>query len=342
MNNKFILTLALLLAAGSLGAYAVGVEGLQPLDNSNSARSSVYQNAVAADRQKATEQNSGSTTSLNINTSTVYYPNATTKSIAAKYKMGNYSGCMQECYSLLKKQPNNAIAYYYLAMVYTHLNMQDKAVEAYNKVISLNPGQYLVDYATKGRDCLTGGPACHPQEVKQEEQLDDLDKFIRAPYGNGLSPELNNEVRQKQLNSIQETINKKDNLENKDIQKIKNFDNKKTEAEETIKIAQVSDDDVLKAINTLKEAGVNVSVSNSAEQNPYAAMAQYQDPRVAEMSMLLGNNNNNNNNSMMNMIPLMMSQAQKGENIDPRLMQTMMMNSMMSDFNYMNNNNNNY
>ena len=99
---------------------------------------------------------------------------------------------------------------------------------------------------------------------------------------------------------------------------------------------------MLKAINTLKEAGVNVSVSNSAEQNPYAAMAQYQDPRVAEMSMLLGNNNNNNNNSMMNMIPLMMSQAQKGENIDPRLMQTMMMNSMMSDFNYMNNNNNNY
>ena len=156
-----------------------------------------------------------------------------------------------------------------------------------------------------------------------------------------MSPELNNEVRQKQLNNIQETINKKDNLENRDIQRIKKFDSNKTEAEETIKIAQVSDDEVLKAINTLKEAGVNVSVQTSATENPYAAMAQYQDPRVAEMSMLLGNNNNNNNNSMMNMIPMLMSQAQKGENIDPRIMQTMMMDSMMSGFNNLNNNNNN-
>jgi len=346
MNNKFIWTLALLLVASSMSAFAVGVDKLQPLDDAS--RSSSYQNAVKSDIQKAkakqgaveTSQSGGSVDFNSINTKTVYYPNATTKSIAAKYKMGNYSGCMQECYSLLKKQPNNAIAHYYLAMVFTHLNMKDKAVEEYNKVISIHPNQYLVDYATKGRDCLTDGPACHPQEQKEVEQLDDLDKFIRAPYGNGLSPELNNEVRQKQLNNIQETINKKDNLENRDIQRIKKFDSNKTEAEETIKIAQVSDDEVLKAINTLKEAGVNVSVQTSATENPYAAMAQYQDPRVAEMSMLLGNNNNNNN-SMMNMIPMLMSQAQKGENIDPRIMQTMMMDSMMSGFNNLNNNNNN-
>ena len=44
---------------------------------------------------------------------------------------------------------------------------------------------------------------------------------------------------------------------------------------------------------------------------------------------------------MMNMIPMLMSQAQKGENIDPRIMQTMMMDSMMSGFNNLNNNNNN-
>ena len=44
---------------------------------------------------------------------------------------------------------------------------------------------------------------------------------------------------------------------------------------------------------------------------------------------------------LMNMIPMLMSQAQKGENIDPRIMQTMMMDSMMSGFNNLNNNNNN-
>ena len=84
---------------------------------------------------------------------------------------------------------------------------------------------------------------------------------------------------------------------------------------------------------------MNVSVQSSATENPYA-MAQYQDPRVAEMNMLLGNNNNNNN-SMMNVVPMLMSQAQKGENIDPRIMQTLMMDSMMSGFNNLNSNNNN-
>ena len=94
----------------------------------------------------------------------------------------------------------------------------------------------------------------------------------------------------------------------------------------------------MKAIQTLKDAGVNVTVG---QDNPYSQMNQYQNPQMAEMSMLLGGNNNNNGNSMMNMLPMLMTQAQKGENIDPRLMQAVMMNSMMSDFSYINNNNNN-
>ena len=41
---------------------------------------------------------------------------------------------------------------------------------------------------------------------------------------------------------------------------------------------------------------------------------------------------------MMNMLPMMMSQMQKGQNIDPRVMQAMMMNSMMPDFSFGSNN----
>lgn len=328
MNKKILLAIGLLLTFGSMSVFSAGVENLPPLNGSGSSASS--------------SSTSTTTTTIDFNSQRAYYPNATTKSIAAKYKMGNYSGCMQEIYSLLKKQPSNAVAYYYLALVNTHLGKKEEAVAAYNKVIALNPNQYLVNYATKGRDCLTDGPACHPeaQATKQEEQLDDLDKFIKAPYGNGLSPELNNEIRQKQLTNIKETINQKDNLENKDIQRIKKFDNNKSEAEETIKIAQVSDEEVLKAVNTLKEAGLNVSVQTE-NSNPYAQMSQYQDPRMAEMSMLLGGNNNNNNNMMNTVLPMLMTQAQKGENVDPRLMQAVMMNSMMSDFSFANSNNNN-
>lgn len=327
MSKKILLAIGLLLSFGTVGVLAAGVENLPVLNGAG---------------DNASSSSSSKSTAIDFNSQRAYYPNATTKSIAAKYKMGNYSGCLQEIYSVLKKQPSNAIAYYYLALVNTHLDKKDEAVTAYEKVIELHPSQYLVDFATKGRDCLTGGPACHPEtpkSPKQDEQLDDLDKFIRAPYGNGLSPELNNEIRQKQLTNIKETINQKDNLENVDIQKIKNFDKNKSEAEETIKIAQVSDEDVLKAVNTLKEAGLNVSVQ-SENTNPYAQMSQYQDPRMAEMSMLLGGNNNNNN-TMNTVLPMLMTQAQKGEKVDPRLMQAVMMNSMMSDFSFANSNNNN-
>lgn len=327
MSKKILLAIGLLLSFGTVGVLAAGVENLPVLNGTG---------------DNASSSSSSKSTAIDFNSQRAYYPNATTKSIAAKYKMGNYSGCLQEIYSVLKKQPSNAIAYYYLALVNTHLDKKDEAVTAYEKVIELHPSQYLVDFATKGRDCLTGGPACHPetqQKSKPEEQLDDLDKFIRAPYGNGLSPELNNEIRQKELTNIKETINQKDNLENVDIQKIKNFDKNKSEAEETIKIAQVSDEDVLKAVNTLKEAGLNVSVQ-SENTNPYAQMSQYQDPRMAEMSMLLGGNNNNNN-TMNTVLPMLMTQAQKGEKVDPRLMQAVMMNSMMSDFSFANSNNNN-
>ena len=187
MNKKVLLAIGLLLTFGSMSVFSAGVENLPPLNGSGSSDSS--------------SSTSTTTTTIDFNSQRAYYPNATTKSIAAKYKMGNYSGCMQEIYSLLKKQPSNAVAYYYLALVNTHLGKKEEAVAAYNKVIALNPNQYLVNYATKGRDCLTDGPACHPeaQATKQEEQLDDLDKFIKAPYGNGLSPELNNEIRQLSL-----------------------------------------------------------------------------------------------------------------------------------------------
>lgn len=265
---------------------------------------------------------------------TIYYPNANIKSAISKYKNENYTGCLQELFSLTKKDPSNALAYYYMAMAYTHIDMQDEAIEAYEKVINLNENDYLTEYAIKGKDCLTDGPTCKEEATTTAdgEELSDLDKFINAPYGNGLSPEINKQTRDKELKKIIKTINVKDDLDANDIKRIRNFDEKKdnTSDSETIKIAQVSDEEVLKAINTLREAGLTLNVQSENYYN------QYQDPQMAQMSMLLGNNNNNS--SMNNMLPMLMNQAQKGENADPRLIQAMMMNSMMADFSFNNNN----
>lgn len=298
-------------------------------------------NNQSRSRQTNNKQQQSTTANTGLDKNTIYYPNANLKSAIAKYKVGNYSGCLQELFSLTKKDPSNAAAYYYLAMTYTHFDMQSDAIEAYEKVMALSPNSYLAEYAEKGRDCLNGGPKCHPEATAPTEEQSDLDKFINAPYGNGLSTELNNEVKQKELNNIRETINKKNDLEHQDIEKIRNFDNKgnnQSYAEETEKIAMASDEEILNAVKTLKDAGLNITVS---QENPYTQMMQYQDPKMAEINMLLGNNNNNNNNSMMNMLPMLMSKSQNGENIDPRFMQAMMMNSMMSDLDFTGNNNNN-
>jgi len=311
MNKKIVLLTALLLI-GAVCANGAGVNNLQPIND------------------KGQKNN----TEIVLDKDTIYYPNANIKSAIAKYKSGNYTGCLQELFSLTKKDPSNALAYYYMAMAYTHVDMQSEAVDAYEKVLALNPNEYLAEYATKGRDCLTGGPACSSEPAESEEQ-DELDKFINAPYGNGMSESLNNEIKQKQLTNIKETINKKEDLEIKDIQKIRDFDEKnKSSIDENDKIAQVSDEEVLNAIKTLRSAGLTLNVQS---ENQYAM--QYQDPQMAELSMMLGNSNNNN--SMMNFVPMLMAQNQAGKNIDPRLMQAMMMNSMMAGFN-LNDNNNRY
>lgn len=270
-----------------------------------------------------------------MDTETIYYPNATMQSAIGKYKNGNYSGCLQELFSLTKQDPSNALAYYYMAMAFTYVDMQDEAISAYEKVLALNPNEYLVEYATKGRDCLTGGPTCSVEDTTGETDAE-LDEFINAPYGNGLSPEINQENTRKELMKIKHIINKKQDLEVDEIQKIKDFDDKNSlDTEKSDKIAQVSDEEILNAVKTLKKAGLNLTLQS---ENPYSQMMQYQDPRMMEMSMLLGNNNNNAN-SMMNMLPMLMSQHQKGENMDPRFIQAMMMNSMMSDFSFTNDNN---
>lgn len=112
MNKKVLLAIGLLLTFGSMSVFSAGVENLPPLNGSGSSASS--------------SSTSTNTKTIDFNSQRAYYPNATTKSIAAKYKMGNYSGCMQEIYSLLKKQPSNAVAYYYLALVNTHLGKKEE------------------------------------------------------------------------------------------------------------------------------------------------------------------------------------------------------------------------
>lgn len=148
-------------------------------------------------------------------------------------------------------------------------------------------------------------------------QDDKLDKFINAPYGNGLSPDLNKEYQQLQLRKIQETINTGDDGPEKDmrnIKDIKKFDNQKSDSG-SIKLAYVAPSGEMEKLS----------------QDPEYQQSQRE---IEELRMLLGNDNSkNSNDDLMNLIPYM---SEQDKNLSPEVIQAMMVKSMMPDFTFVN------
>lgn len=153
----------------------------------------------------------------------------------------------------------------------------------------------------------------------QDEQLD---KFINAPYGNGLSPDLNKEYKQLQLRKIQESINTGDDNPEKDmnnVNDIKHFDKQSDSG--TIKLAYVAPSDEMKKLS----------------QDPEFTQSQRE---LDELRMLLGNDSNSksSNDDLMNLVPYMSGQD---KNLSPEVIQAMMIKSMMPDFTFVNSNSKN-
>lgn len=148
----------------------------------------------------------------------------------------------------------------------------------------------------------------------QDEQLD---KFINAPYGNGLSPDLNKEYKQLQLRKIQESINTGDDNPEKDmnnVNDIRHFDKQSDSG--TIKLAYVAPSDEMKKLS----------------QDPEFTQSQRE---LDELRMLLGNDSNSksSNDDLMNLVPYMSGQD---KNLSPEVIQAMMIKSMMPDFTFVN------
>ena len=150
-------------------------------------------------------------------------------------------------------------------------------------------------------------------ELPFGKQDSELDKFIEAPYGNGLSPELNKEYKQLQLRKIKDTINQTESTNNKEynnMNDIKKFDNQKSDSE-TIKRAYEIPSNVMEEISKDPE---------------YIRQKQ----EMEELNMLLGNDRNNNNrNDMMDLLPYMSEQGDK--KLSPEVIQSMMMQSIMGN-----------
>ena len=141
-----------------------------------------------------------------------------------------------------------------------------------------------------------------------------LDEFIRAPYGSGMSPELEKQYKQIQLKEFQQNLNNGNNVEEnpgKYFQNLRNLRNKidKKSESESIKIA-MADEDELK------------NFFNSPE---YIQQKKEMD----QIRMMFGDyKSENGSNDLMDIIPAL---SQGNEKLSPQAMQMMMMQSVMPD-----------
>lgn len=314
-----------------------------------------------------------------------------------KYKSGNYVGSLQDLYNYMVKSSNNMknqLAAYYLAMAFTKTGEMDKAKIYYRHTMTLNANNTIGQYAQKGLVCIEDPANCYVnhKEVKADNKTvtneTELDKFINAPYGNGLSADLNKEIERKKVEKLRKEMNSDQELNRYEFKNFKDFTKKKGQLffknnnNYGIKIASnttPSDEEVLNAIRVLNAAGLN-NIANQAQTaqeqknltqkeeevksevksayKPDITREEYQkqiqremmQAQMAAMSQpnigaLFGEKNNNNNNNMMNsnmmnMLPFMMAQqAQNGnannqQMMSPDMMQAMMFNSMMPNFNF--------
>ena len=288
-----------------------------------------------------------------IDNNSTYYSNPTVKSAIYKYKKGNYTGCLQELYAYIKKHPADAYAFYYMGMAYTKIGEYDVAQKCFQKTINCYAKGRLLELAVKGRDCLSGGPYCHEPinpplptvQVDPSQDDPELDAFINAPYrGHGFSPALEKEYKQQQLNNMQKTINRKEKLDRDDIDDIKQIERNKTEGISGELLAMAADitseptnEQILDAIDVLKRSGLNISTGAlpSASSSAAVTPTTYVNPEYESINMMLGNNNNNND-AMTNMLPYMLSANNDGKNVDPQVIQAVMMNSMMNSLGSLN------
>lgn len=221
-----------------------------------------------------------------------------------KYKEGNYTGCIEWMNEVVKNDPANAIAYYYLAMSYVQAGRKDEAIDNYGKVILLNTNSLLTEYATKGKLCLEEPEKCQANDEKSV--------FIEAPFGSGLSKKLEDNLEKRELEIMRKKINSDKDIPEYQLQEYRDFSSQNNDN------GMPSNDEIVAALRILQRAGL---------QN--YAMPTQQNMQMNDISAFLGQNNLGTGNNFMNMLPYLNNGNMRA---NPQLIQTMLMNQMMPDF----------
>ena len=189
------------------------------------------------------------------------------------YKAGNYSQCYLTLSDIVKKDPSNAVAYYYLAMTSAQIGKRDEALDNYQKVLTLSSGTQLGRYAEKGKTCLES-----PDKCNEETETSALDAFIQGKFGSGFSEEARSEYEKQKIENLMREMNRKDNITPQKFKEYKDFSN-----------AAPSNDEIVAALRVLQRAGFGNIIGNSSQD---LSLITGNSGNNAMLNLLMGNNNN--------------------------------------------------
>lgn len=183
------------------------------------------------------------------------------------YKDGNYSECYIKLESVIKDDPANAIAYYYMAMTSAQIGKKDEAISNYDKAINLVPGNNnLSMYAKKGKRCLETPDRC------EDSLFDSLeDEFVRGKFGAKFSQDVQSDFERLKIENIMREMNRNDSMESTQFEGFKDFSGVPT------------NDEIVAAMRVLQRAGFSNPVNNG----------------YSDLAVLTGSGQNN---TMLNML----------------------------------------
>lgn len=233
-------------------------------------------------------------------TSTFNYASAKTTSNSSlasaikMYKAGNYTQCYSVLSNIVKKDPSNAVAYYYLAMTSAQIGKKDEAISNYDKVIKLSPDSQAGIYAAKGKTCLEAPEKCHEQS-----ETSDLDLFIQSKFGSGFSEEARGEYEKQKIENMMREMNRKNDIA---PQKFKDYKDFSSEAP--------TNDEIVAALRVLQRAGLTDVIGGAG---------------LSEMSLLTGGQSNSD--AMLNVL-----MGNGNSSLSPQVIQSLLTNQMSASF----------
>ena len=230
--------------------------------------------------------------------------NPATAAAIKLYKAGNYTQSYLTFSEIVKKDPSNALAYYYLGMSSVQLGRRDEAISNYTRAMELSPNGILGSYAKKGIKCAEDPLTCHevPVQTKAEEESPE-DKFIRGAYGSGLSEKARGVHEKQKMENIKREINRRDEIAPQSFKEYRDFSSQGP-----------SNEEIVSAIKTLQAAGIY----------------DVQGGDYSGISNILGTQNGSNGYDVLNL--LLGANKGNSSNLNPQIIQSLLTTQMTAGF----------